>query len=84
MMYDSDVASSATFLSLTEVLRLSSLSKSTLYREMARGRFPRPYPISAGRVAWLKTDIDAWVEARKSIRAQISSQPLSAGGVRPC
>lgn len=78
-----DGTGSGTFLPLPEVLRRTSLSRSTLYREIGRGRFPKPYSISVGRVAWLKSDIDAWVEARKSVRGRPYANPLLAESDEP-
>lgn len=44
----------------------TGLSRSTLYAEMAAGRFPkpiRPYN-SASMVAWVQSEIDAWIDQR--------------------
>jgi prophage regulatory protein len=47
-----------------DVLRRTGLSNSALYAGMARG-FPRPVKLGTGRaVAWVKAEIDAWIEAR--------------------
>ena len=43
------------------VLELTSLSRSTLYREIARRRFPKPHKLSAGKVGWLRSEIEAWI-----------------------
>ncbi|WP_296250362.1 helix-turn-helix transcriptional regulator [Pseudomonas sp. UBA4194] len=50
------------FLREREVLGATSLSHSTLWREIKRGNFPRPVPISAGRVGWRESAIAAWQE----------------------
>ena len=52
------------FVDLRLVLELTSLSRSTLYREMASGRFPRPHKLSLGRVGWLRSEVGAWIAAR--------------------
>lgn len=44
-----------------EVLERTSLSKSTLYREIAAGRFPEPLRISPNRVAWPVAVIASWI-----------------------
>jgi len=42
----------------------TGLARSTIYRRMLEGSFPEPIPIGGGRVAWISTDIDDWIEAR--------------------
>lgn len=51
------------FLKLAEVARRTSLSPATVRRRVAQGEFPPPIRISAGRVAWLDTAIEDWMEA---------------------
>ena len=46
---------------LADVKARTRLSRTTIYRRIDAGTFPRPVPISAGLVAWYETDIDAWV-----------------------
>lgn len=50
-----------TLLRLRDVKGRTGLSRSTIYRRMGAGTFPRSVQISAGLVAWYQTDIDAWV-----------------------
>ena len=50
---------------LKEVRARTSLSTATIYRR--RGKtFPRSYPISESRVAWLLSDIERWIQERIS------------------
>lgn len=44
-----------------EVLKLTTLSPSTLYREIRAGHFPEPMKISGQRVAWSADLIAAWL-----------------------
>jgi prophage regulatory protein len=48
-------------LNLAEVLKRVSLSRCTVYRLMSTGDFPKSIPITQFRVAWLESDISAWV-----------------------
>jgi prophage regulatory protein len=52
------------FLRLRQVLHITGLSRSTLYRLIAVGSFPRPVRIAPRAVAWRRSDIDVWGEAR--------------------
>ena len=54
----------------TQLLRLSSvrqqigLSKPRLYALMQKGQFPKPIKIGERAVAWLQSDIEAWIAER--------------------
>jgi prophage regulatory protein len=48
-----------------EVLVRTGLGKSTLYRRMSEGRFPRPVPLGSDRVVgWVAEEVDAWIDAQ--------------------
>lgn len=47
-----------------EVIARVSLARSSIYKRMAAGEFPRPVDIGGGRVAWLESDIDHWINER--------------------
>lgn len=49
-----------------EVIRRASLSKSTIYEYIQRGIFPAPIKIGLRRVGWLESDVDDWLEKRKT------------------
>lgn len=48
------------FLQEKDVLEMTSFSRSTLWRQIKRGRFPPSVVISAGRVGWRQSAIQAW------------------------
>lgn len=52
------------FMRRPEVERVTGLSTSTLYDLMARQKFPKPVPITKGRVAWVEDEIIAWQKAK--------------------
>lgn len=49
---------------LREVRARVSLGASTVYRYLAAGKFPRPVDLGGGRVAWLESEVDAWIASR--------------------
>ena len=51
-------------LRIGSVLARTSLSRGALYEAIKRGDFPRPRRISTQRVAWLDTEVEAWIKAR--------------------
>ena len=56
--------SPARFLRLSEVRGRVPYSRATIYRLITAGQFPRPYSLGARAVAWLESEIDAWIAAR--------------------
>ena len=48
------------FMREKEVLSVTSFSRTTLWREIKRGRFPKSVVISAGRVGWRESAVEAW------------------------
>jgi prophage regulatory protein len=58
----------AVFLRLPAVVRITGLSRSTLYRLIADQQFPRPVQLGPRAVAWRRQDIDAWSETRPVTR----------------
>lgn len=48
------------FLRPSEVLRLTGVSKSTLYEWIAKGRFPKPIKLSKTIAVWPAREISDW------------------------
>ena len=49
------------FLRLPSVKARTGLSRSELYRRVQAGAFPQPIKVGARAVAWIESDIDAWM-----------------------
>lgn len=49
---------------LKEVQNRVGLGRSTIYRWMAEGNFPKPVRLGGHAVAWVLEDIDRWVSQR--------------------
>lgn len=49
-----------------QVKARTGLSRSTVWRLMNTGAFPRPVRISPSRVAWRDADLDAWEASLQS------------------
>lgn len=39
-----------------------SVSRSTLYAMIRGGEFPKPIQITKGRVGWISSEVDKWLE----------------------
>ena len=51
-------------LPMAKVAEHTSLSRSTIYRLMHSGEFPKPVQVSPGRVAWRDSDLADWLSRR--------------------
>ncbi|MBX7487706.1 AlpA family transcriptional regulator [Qipengyuania sp. GH25] len=49
---------------LPEVQHRVGLGRSTIYRWMSEGKFPKPVQLGGYAVAWGEEDIIAWVESQ--------------------
>ncbi len=58
----------ARLLHLKEVLRLTSLSRTSIYRLMDLGTFPASVSLGS-RVAWIEAEVSEWIDARIAARA---------------
>lgn len=49
---------------LKEVIHRTGLGRSTIYRWMGEGKFPRAIKLGGHSVAWVEQDIDRWLMER--------------------
>lgn len=56
------------FLPPPVVMDRTSLSRTTLWRMVRAGTFPRPIPLSPGRVAWSEAEVSQWMAERSGCR----------------
>lgn len=60
-----DVQIQATiFVRMNVVVRMTGLSRSTIYRLIATKKFPFPVRLASRAVAWRSTDLDRWNQER--------------------
>jgi prophage regulatory protein len=52
-----------------DLKRLVPLSRTTVWRMERRGEFPRRIAISDRRVAWRRSEIEAWLKRRAAMGA---------------
>lgn len=53
-------------LSFKEVQQLTGLSRSTIYRQMKSGRFPKPRVIASRKVGFLQIELEDWIQERET------------------
>jgi prophage regulatory protein len=51
---------------IKEVIRMTSLSRSTIYSKMNKQSFPQSISLGYRSIAWLRKDIEDWVTQRIS------------------
>jgi prophage regulatory protein len=52
------------FMRLTEVIRDTGLGRSSIYKRIAEGVFPKPVPLGGRTVGWVSDEIEAWILER--------------------
>lgn len=60
-------ATPPTILRLPDVMRLTGLGRSTIYRLLAAGQFPSPVQLSVRAVGWRRSDVDHWTAERPQV-----------------
>ena len=59
------------FLRIKAVNDLTGLGRTRIYRLIGEGRFPRPVRLGPQSVAWLQSEVEAWMQERISERDQV-------------
>ena len=57
------------FLSISAVREATSLGRTSIYDGIKNGKFPRPCKLGVRRVAWVASEIDAYLAERIAERA---------------
>jgi prophage regulatory protein len=59
--------SNALFLRIGAVMRITGLGRSTIYRLMADEEFPPPVRLTKRVIAWRRSDLERWSNARPTV-----------------
>ncbi len=63
------------FLRIDEVMSVTGLSQSTIYRLEQAGQFPQRLKLSERAVAWREEEVRGWMESRENkIQAEGGAQ----------
>lgn len=57
------------FIDLKEVMRLTALSKTTVYKMVREGRFPDRFNAGEVKVVWSYNDVQDWIRSVKESAA---------------
>lgn len=64
--FNAAVPSEGDLIKIRVVQRMVALSRSAVYAEMKRGNFPKQVRQTARSVAWRRSEVQAWVDQRKT------------------
>lgn len=70
-LFNAPSAAPDRLMKLREVEAMAGLAKSSIYRRIAAGEFPRPVALGPNVVRWRESEISAWL---------CSLRPTSAAG----
>lgn len=56
-------------LTVREVAERTRLSRATIYKMVRAGEFPQQVQIGANKVAWLRSEIEGWIQSSADARA---------------
>ncbi|EMQ1244536.1 AlpA family transcriptional regulator [Pseudomonas aeruginosa] len=58
---------------LKVVLETTGLARSTIYKLIGEGGFPKPVPLAGRSVGWVESEVHYWIKGRISLRDLINS-----------
>ncbi|WP_114633425.1 AlpA family transcriptional regulator [Vibrio splendidus] len=61
---------------LKEVIQITGISRSSLYKYLNEGKFPPPVSLGARSVAWVDHEIQAWITTKMKQRNNKTIQCL--------
>jgi prophage regulatory protein len=64
---------------ITEVERITGLSRSTIYPLVRIGKFPSQVPIGLRAVAWVRAEVEEWARSLIAARQQDAKERSERG-----
>ncbi|TKB51822.1 helix-turn-helix transcriptional regulator [Ferrimonas aestuarii] len=59
-------------LKLKQVMAMTGLARSTVYKYFSCQQFPKPVQLGARNVAWVEQEIQDWIAQKIALRDQLS------------
>lgn len=60
-------------LRLSAVIESTGLARSTIYKLVGLGEFPKPVPLVGRSVGWVEYEVHEWIKGRIAQRDQMDS-----------
>lgn len=64
---DAPTSDASPLLRMCAVTRMTGLCRSTIYSLVAQEKFPSPVRLAKRAIAWRRTDLERWTEARPTV-----------------
>lgn len=61
---DGAPSSAGRFLRVPDVIATTGLSRTTIYRLVAEGEFPKQHALTKRCIGWWESDVSAWLQSR--------------------
>jgi prophage regulatory protein len=71
-----------TFITLEEVKRVTTLSRSAIYARMRKCTFPRPVPTGERSRAWVFEEVALWIKRQIDCRDDVNSTASASSSSR--
>ncbi|HHX8289300.1 TPA: AlpA family transcriptional regulator [Vibrio diabolicus] len=55
---------------LKEVMHICALGRSSIYKFMEEGRFPKSVSLGDRAVAWVESEVEEWIEKKLAERGE--------------
>lgn len=68
------MSNSTTLISMNEVCKLTSLSRTQINIYRNAGKFPAAVPLGVGRIAFVKSEVTAWIDDRINARNTLNKK----------
>ena len=65
----STITTSKRFLRLQETIKKCGVGRAWIYAQMKEGNFPQGVKLGERSVAWLESELDAWIDGRIASRS---------------
>lgn len=64
-------ATPQTLIRIREVVSMTGISKSQVYRLAGMNAFPKPIRLTAQSVAWVKAEVEQWIQSKIAQRNEL-------------
>lgn len=62
---------------ISQVVNMTGVGRSTLYRWISEGQFPQQVNLGPASVGWLEQEVLAWIAERMCQRAEVNARTCS-------
>jgi predicted DNA-binding transcriptional regulator AlpA len=66
------------FYRMRDVLRMTALSRSSLYRRIAAGAFPAPVSLGGAAKGWRRSDLEQWAQDPAGFKLMASCETMTS------